>query len=78
MIKVITREISKLVMFTIAWAVPILLAKMFGNTHFLWFFFLSAILTSAVFSHFEDLEKIERFNITFDEDSENENYDERG
>lgn len=74
MVKVITREISKLVMFTIAWAIPIILAKMFGNTNLLWLIILSAIITIGVFSHFEDLERIEHSEF-FDED-ENADYDE--
>ena len=67
MIKVITREISKLIMFTIVWAIPVLLAKMFGSVHFLWLFALSAIMTGGIFSHYEDVAKFESL-CSFDED----------
>lgn len=76
MTKIITREVIKLIMFTIAWAIPILSAKMFENTHFLWLFILSAIITVAVFSHYEDLEKLEHSFYSIDEDDENVDYDE--
>lgn len=76
MVKIITREISKLLMFTIAWAIPILLAKLFINTNFLWLFLLSIILTAAIFSHFEDLAKIEGPIIFDDIEDENHDYDE--
>ena len=58
----IIREISKLCMFTILWAFPLMLTRWTGNYCFLWFFALSLIVTAGVFSHYEDLEKIDNFN----------------
>lgn len=55
----IIREISKLLMFTIVWAFPVLLFRWSGNGSYLWFFALSVIVTVGVFSHFEDVTKIE-------------------
>lgn len=66
----IIREISKLCMFTILWAFPVLLSRWNGNSHYLWFFALSLVVTVGVFSHYEDLEKIDNFNS--DNDGSNE------
>lgn len=55
----IIREISKLCMFTIMWVFPLLLSRWNGNNNFLWFFILSIVVTVGVFSHYEDLEKID-------------------
>ena len=53
------REISKLCMFTILWAFPIVLAYMFRSNYYLWFFLLSLIVNVGVFSHYESLEKVD-------------------
>lgn len=53
------REISKLCMFAILWAFPIVLAQMFRSNHYLWFFILSFIVNVGMFSHYESLEKID-------------------
>ena len=53
------REISKLCMFTILWAFPIVLAHMFRSNYYLWFFILSLIVNVGVFSHYESLEKVD-------------------
>lgn len=66
----IIREISKLCMFTILWAFPLLLTRWNGNNNFLWFFVLSLIVTVGVFSHYEDLEKID--NCKSDNDGSDE------
>lgn len=63
------REISKLCMFAILWACPVILAYMFSRPAFLWLFILSIIGTIGVFSHYEDLEKID-LNGNTDEDEE--------
>lgn len=54
---IVVRELCKLVMFTMFWAFPIVLARMFDNTGYLWFFALSLVGTSAMFNHYEDLER---------------------
>ena len=66
----IIREISKLCMFTLLWAFPLLLTRWNGNNNFLWFFVLSLIVTVGVFSHYEDLEKID--NCKSDNDGSDE------
>lgn len=66
----IIREISKLCMFTLLWAFPLLLTRWNGNNNFLWFFALSLIVTVGVFSHYEDLEKID--NCKSDNDGSDE------
>lgn len=55
----IFRELSKLCMFLALWSFPILLAYWNDNKAFLWFFILSMAGTFAVFTHYEDLEKID-------------------
>lgn len=52
----VIREIMKLVMFTQLWALPLVTAKLFGTTSYLWLFVVSALGTLAVFTHYEDLE----------------------
>lgn len=66
----IIREISKLCMFTILWAFPLLLTRWSGNYNFLWFFVLSFIVTVGVFSHYEDLERTDKLNSIDDESDE--------
>lgn len=66
----IIREISKLCMFTILWAFPVLLSRWNGNSHYLWFFALSVVATVGVFSHYENLEKIDNLNSDNDEPNE--------
>lgn len=56
----VIREVSKCIMFTILWTFPLLLTRWNGNNNFLWFFALSLIVTVGVFSHYEDLEKIDK------------------
>lgn len=53
----VVRELCKLLMFTMLWAFPIVLARMFDSAGYLWFFALSLVCTSAMFSHYEDLER---------------------
>lgn len=66
--KGLIREISKLCMFAILWACPVVLAHLFSNSAFLWLFILSIVGTIGVFSHYEDLEKIDLFDIDEDEE----------
>lgn len=54
------REISKLVMFTILWAFPLWLSKDTGNYNYLWFLILSVIFTMVMFTHYEDLERVDK------------------
>lgn len=55
----ISREVSKLVLFTLLWGFPIFLAHINKDNHFLWFFIVSAFFTFVMFSHYESLEKID-------------------
>ena len=64
----IIRELSKLCMFIVLWAFPMLLAHWNGNNHFLWFFILSVISTIGVFSHYEDLSRIDKLKDNEEED----------
>lgn len=57
----IFRELSKLVMFTLIFGFPLYLARTTSNYGYLWFLILSFILLVGMFSHYEDLEKIDRF-----------------
>lgn len=58
----IFRELSKLVMFTAIWGLPLYLSRVTGSYSYLWLFILSVIFTIGMFSHYEDLEKIDRIN----------------
>ena len=62
----IFREISKLVMFTAMWGFPLYLSRVTDSYGYLWFFFLSALFTIGMFSHYEELERIDK------EDNKNE------
>lgn len=57
-------------MFFLLWAFPILLFRWSGNSSYLWFFALSTLSTMGVFSHYEDLEKIDNLK------GDNNEYDE--
>lgn len=52
----VIRETAKVIQFTIIWALPVLLAKMFLSPSYLWFFAMSFVLTVLLFSHYEDIE----------------------
>lgn len=52
----IARETAKVLMFFIAWAFPIYIAKENDDNFFLFLFILSSMLTVSIFSHYEDLE----------------------
>ena len=58
----ITREISKLAMFIVIWGFPLYLSRIMGDSHYLWFLALSFVLNVGLFSHYEDLERIDREN----------------
>ena len=58
----IFRELSKLVMFTAIWGLPLYLSRVTGAYGYLWLFILSVLFTIGMFSHYEDLEKIDRIN----------------
>lgn len=57
-------------MFIVTWAFPILLAHWNDNNRFLWFFILSVMVTLGIFSHYEELEKIN--NLKIDSNGTNE------
>ena len=58
-VKVIFRELSKLLMFALLWAFPLYLFKITGTGGYLFFFLVSAFGTFSVFSHYEALSRIE-------------------
>ncbi len=64
------REISKLCMFIVTWAFPILLSQWNENNKFLWLFVLSVIVTGGVFSHYEELEKTDNLKDESNETNE--------
>ena len=55
----VVRELSKLIMFTVIWAMPLITAKMFGSNYYLWLLVVSFICTIMLFTHFEDIEESE-------------------
>ena len=65
------REISKLVMFTILWAFPLWLSKDTGNYNYLWFLMLSVTFTMAMFTHYEDLERVDKLSDIKQQEQDN-------
>ena len=63
----IIRELCKVLMFVILWGFPLWLAKWNDDNNFLWFLLVSFFSTLGVFSHYEDLERIEQSNKQNDE-----------
>ena len=51
------KEICKTIMVLAAWAFPIVLAAKFDDLWMLFFFLVSAVLTSGIFTHYEELAK---------------------
>ena len=66
----IFRELSKLVMFTLILGFPVYLARVTGNYGYLWLLVFSLILLVGMFSHYEDLEKIDRLTELTKENDE--------
>lgn len=60
MIVLVVREIVKLCMFILLWALPLALAYHYESNGWLWLFIASAVMTGGVFSHYEDLANFER------------------
>lgn len=65
------REISKLAMFTILWAFPLWLSKDTGNYNYLWFLILSVTFTMAMFTHYEDLERVDKLSDLKQQEQDN-------
>lgn len=61
MMKCLIREFVKLLMFMVLWAFPIYLTIALESMAFLWFFSLSLVVTFLLFSHYEDLAKMDLF-----------------
>lgn len=68
----IFRELCKFSMVVTLWGIPILLAWLTGNNNFLWGFVISLFETVGVFSHYEDLARIEANKFELEEDNEYE------
>ena len=66
------REISKLAMFTMLWAFPLWLAKDTGNYSYLWLLMLSVTFTMAMFTHYEDLERVDKLSDIKQQEQDNE------
>ena len=60
MILAIVHDVCKTIMFITIWALPFLLAYSFENPIYLWFFVVSFFVSVSIFSHYEDLTKIEK------------------
>lgn len=60
--KMVIREVSKIVMFVVIWCIPVLIYRWTEKSGFLWLFIVSILVTVGIFSHFEDLEKIDHNN----------------
>lgn len=68
----IVREISKLAMFAMLWAFPLWLSKDTGNYNYLWFLILSVTFTMAMFTHYEDLERVDKLSDIKQQEQDNE------
>ena len=66
------REISKLAMFVMLWAFPLWLSKDTGNYNYLWFLMLSVTFTMAMFTHYEDLERVDKLSDIKQQEKDNE------
>ena len=55
------REISKLIIFVVAFAMPVTVARMFDSPGFLWLYGVSAMFVLALHNHYETLERIDIF-----------------
>lgn len=71
-VKTITREIAKVLMFGLLWAFPLSLLKETGNGYYLFFFALSFFGTFAVFGHYEGLARIEEYVELLEEERDEE------
>lgn len=69
----VVREICKLIMFTLLWAIPVLAAYWNHNNYFLFLFAVSIIATVGLFSHYEDLSKYENEHYDSDEQNQGQN-----
>ena len=56
------REVVKLTMFIIIWGIPIYLADRYKDSDYLWLFLACVLVMSWVFSHYEDLENVQKNN----------------
>ena len=54
------KELAKAIMFTVIWLMPVAVAQIFDKPKFLALFVISFFVTLTVFSHYEDLDKINR------------------
>lgn len=59
------REVAKVIQMLFLWYVPCHLARIFGNTAFLWLLLLSLIGTFLLFFHYEHLAAMEK--VTFND-----------
>ena len=53
-----TREIVKLLLFTIIWGMPILVSMVWVNQWLLLLFIVSAFMSSSIFRHYEVLDSL--------------------
>lgn len=70
MLRGVIREFAKLIMFLALWTFPMYLARVTGHYEYLFFFIVSLLGTLMLFTHYEDLEKIDIYTqFTGDEDT---------
>lgn len=53
------KELAKAIMFTVIWSMPVAVTYILNKPKFLALFIVSFFVTLTVFSHYEDLEKLE-------------------
>lgn len=68
----IIRELCKFCMVALSWLFPVFLSRWNDNNGFLWFFILSFVLTVGIFSHYECLESVYRYNKNSNKDESDE------
>ena len=64
------REISKLIIFVVAFAMPVIVARMFDSPGFLWLYGVSAMFVMALHNHYETLERIDIFRDNYKDDND--------
>ena len=69
-IKNMLREISKLIIFVVAFAMPVIVARMFDSPGFLWLYGVSAMFVLALHNHYETLERIDIFRDNYKDDND--------
>lgn len=64
------REISKLIIFALVFAMPVVVARMFDSASYLWLYFVSAVFLLSLHNHYETLERIDIFKDNYKDDND--------